>query len=209
MRLLNSRRQSIKFTFKIRNSEAQFLDLTLYKRYKHRTEHLEVKAYSKPMNKFLYLPPTSCHPRHIFNGWIVGTGRRLRQSCSVDTDFKEITDNFETHTTARGYLANFFHKSLATVPNRATILYSLRHKAKNPTPSIGVPFVITYSPEIRNALPAIKRALSLTEEAYLDPHFPQIFGCRTTPLLSFKRGPNLRDLVAPSALPTTQTITTH
>jgi hypothetical protein len=89
------------------------------------------------------------------------------------------------------------------------ILYSLRHKAKNQTPSIGVPYVLTYSPEIRNALPAIKRALFLTEEAYLDPHFPQIFGCRTTPLLSFKRGPNLRDLVAPSVLPTAKTIATH
>jgi hypothetical protein len=208
MRLLNSRRKSIKFTFKIRNSEAQFLDLTLYKRFDHHKEYLEIKAYSKPMNKFLYLPPTSCHPRHIFGGWIVGTGRRLRLNCTVDTDFKAITKDFESHTTARGYSENFFHKTLAVIPNRATILYTLRHKVDNQTPSIGVPFVITYTPEIKDALPAIKHALSLTEVAYLDPHFPQIFGCRTTPLLSFKRGPNLRDLVAPSALPTTNTSST-
>jgi hypothetical protein len=205
MRLLNSRQKSIQFTFKIRNSEAQFLDLTLYKRISRHTEHLEVKAYSKPMNKFLYLPPTSCHPRHIFNGWIVGTGRRYRLNCSVDVDHKDIIDDFESRTTARGYSEDFFHKSLAVIPNRATILYSLRHKGSNPASSIGVPFVITYLPEIREALPAIKRALSLTEVANLDPHFPQIFGCRTTPLLSFKRGPNLRDLVAPSALRTTHT----
>ena len=205
MRLLNSRRKSIQFTFKIRNSEAQFLDLTLYKRVVRHTEHLEVKAYSKPMNKFLYLPPTSCHPRHIFNGWVIGTGRRLRQSCSVDTDYTSVSADFYSNTQARGYSEDFLRKALAAVPNRATILHMLRHKTNNNTPSIGVPFVITYSPEIQEALPAIKRALALTEVANLDPHFPQIFGCRTTPLLSFKRGPNLRDLVAPSTLRTAQT----
>ena len=202
MRLLNSRRKSIQFTFKIRNSEAQFLDLTLYKRVVRHTEHLEVKAFSKPMNKFLYLPPTSCHPRHIFNGWVIGTGRRLRQSCSVDTDYTSVSDDFHSNTKARGYSEDFLRKTLAAVPSRETILHTLRYKTNNDTPSIGVPFVITYSPEIQEALPAIKRALALTEVANLDPHFPQIFGCRTTPLLSFKRGPNLRDLVAPSTLRT-------
>ena len=205
MRLLNSRRKSIQFTFKIRNSEAQFLDLTLYKRFDHHKEYLEIKAYSKPMNKFLYLPPTSCHPQHIFGGWIVGTGRRLRLDCTVDTDYNACTDVFQSNTTARGYSENFFRKALAAVPNRATILYNLRNKANHKTPSIGVPFVVTYSPEIKDALPAIKQALALTEVAHLDPHFPQIFGCRTTPLLSFKRGPNLRDLVAPSTLQTANT----
>ena len=202
MRLLNSRRKSIHFTFKIRNSEAQFLDLTLYKRTVRHTQHLEVKAYSKPMNKFLYLPPTSCHPRHIFGGWIVGCSRRLRQSCSMDDDFRLIIDNFAHHVTARGYSNDFVQRAIAKIPNRATIIENITNPTQRKS-SVGIPFVITYSPEIQEALPAIRQALSLTEVAYLDPHFPQIFGCRTTPLLSFKRGPNLRDLVAPSALQTT------
>ena len=201
MRLLNSRRKSIHFTFKIRNSEAQFLDLTLYKRITRHIQHLEVKAYSKPMNKFLYLPPTSCHPRHIFNGWIVGCCRRLRLNCSRDEDYNQVISDFKSHTTSRGYSDEFVQQAISSIPNRATIIDSTLYP-KQKTSSIGVPFVITYSPEIQQALPAIRQALSLTQEANLDPHFPQIFGCRTTPLLSFKRGPNLRDLVAPSAIQT-------
>ena len=59
MKALNSRRKSITFTFKIRNSETQFLDLTLFKKV---TRHVEgqkqaVKAFSKPMSKFVFLPP--------------------------------------------------------------------------------------------------------------------------------------------------------
>ena len=199
MRLLNSRRKSIHFTFKIRNSEAQFLDLTLYKRITRHTQHLEVKAYSKPMNKFLYLPPTSCHPRHIFNGWIVGYARRLRLNCSTNNDFTTVINAFTSNITARGYSSDFIQRAISSIPNRATIVESILNVNKK-TSSIGVPFVITYSPEIKEALPHIRQALSLTDEAYLDPQFPQIFGCRTTPLLSFKRGPNLRDLIAPSTL---------
>ena len=69
-----------------------------------------IYAFSKPMNKFLYLSPTSCHSQHIFGGWIVGTGRRFRLNYTVDTDFKAITKEFESHTTARGYSEDLFIK---------------------------------------------------------------------------------------------------
>ena len=204
MRLLNSRRKSIHFTFKIRTSEAQFLDLTLYKRTHRHTHYLESKAYNKPLNKFLFLPPNSCHPKHIFKGWAVGYSRRLRGHCTVDSDYTNIIDDFGRRTTARGYSESFTQQVLASIPNRTTIVEQLMRRKDTQPPNIGVPFVITYSPEIREALPAIRQALSLSTVASLDPHFPQIFGGRTTPLLSFKRGPNLKDLVAPSALKTTQ-----
>jgi len=209
MRILNSRRKTIHFTFKIRNSEAQFLDLTLFKRFDRHDQHLEVKAYSKPLNKFLFLPPNSCHPKHVFKGWAVGYGRRLRLACSIDNDFTTVADNFDSNATARGYSHNFTHAVRAAIPNRVTIVESILRSRSSTSKSIGVPFVITYTPEIRDALPAIRSALALTEVANLDPHFPQIFGCRTTPLLSFKRGPNLRDLVAPSTLQSTVTNSTN
>ena len=200
MRLLNSRRRSIHFTFKIRNSEAQFLDLTLYKTNVKHNHQLSVRAYSKPMNKFLFLPPTSCHPQHVFSGWIVGYGRRLRRNDAADSDFNKDIHDFSNRLLARGYSKSHIQKTLAKIPSRTTIIESINVITMTQQKEIGVPFVITYSPEINELLPAIKHALSLTEEAYLDPHFPQIFGCRTTPLLSFKRGRNLRDMVAPSAL---------
>ena len=204
MRLLNSRRKSIHFTFKIRNSEAQFLDLTLFKRTHRHIQYLESKAYSKPLNKFLFLPPNSSHPKHIFEGWAIGYGRRLRLNCTVDSDYTSSINDFGRRTTARGYSEEFAQKVISSIPSRTTIIDHLLRKHNREPKAINIPFVITYSPEIRDALPAIKQALSLTEVAQLDPHYPEIFGCRTTPMLSFKRGPNLRDLVAPSALATIQ-----
>lgn len=202
MKVLNSRRKSIKFTFRIRNSETQFLDLTLFKKGKHNQE-LAVRAFTKPMNKFLFLPPNSCHPKHIFNGWIVGYGKRLRLNCSEDADFLSCLNDFQSRLVARGYSKESVGKAFERIPSRQTIIDNLQQAdiCKQPK-AIGTPFVVTYSPEINAILPSIKRALSLTNEAYLDPHCIQIFGHRTTPLLSFKRGSNLRDVVAPSTLKT-------
>ena len=206
MKVLNSRRDSINFTFRIRNLETQFLDLTLFKKFEKHEEQLAVKAYTKPMNKFLFLPPQSCHPKHIFNGWIIGYGKRIRLNCSEDTDFTTCRNDFQSRLAARGYSNEIINKALDTVPSRQVILDSaIQANSGRKLKDIGVPFVITYSPEILALLPFIKRALSLSNEAYLDPHFLQIFGHRTTPLLSFKRGSNLRDSIAPSALKTMPT----
>ena len=205
MNILNSRRKNIKLTFKIRNMEAQFLDLTLYKDY-HESLTIQVKAYSKPMNKFLFLPPTSCHPRHIFPGWILGYGKRVRLNCSDDKTYLQYLDEFQTRLLDRGYDQRLITSTFNKIPNRDKIISNIRMQ-DNPislqanTKSIGIPFVVTYTPEIQQALPLISTALAFTEEAHLDPHFPLIFGTRLSPMLSFKRGPNLRDIVAPSTLP--------
>ena len=202
MELLNSRRSNIKLSFKIRNMESQFLDLTLYKE-RHESTTIAVKAYSKPMNKFLFLPPTSCHPQHIFQGWIIGYGKRLRLNCSQDSEFEKSLSDFNARLLQRGYEQQCITDAYSKIPSRNTILNTLRttpDSSTTPSSSIGVPFVLTYTPSIRQSLPLLKAALAFTEEAHLDPDFPLIFGKRSSPLLSFRRGPSLRDLIAPSTL---------
>jgi hypothetical protein len=200
--LLNSRRTNIKLTYKIRNMESQFLDLTLYKEH-HEAMTLSVKAYSKPMNKFLFLPPTSCHPPHVFQGWLIGYGKRLRLNCSDNNEFNKSLTDFNSRLLQRGYEQKCITEAFNKIPSRDTLLnnpHNTPNSSTTSSSSIGVPFVLTYTPSIRQALPLLKTALSFTEEAHLDPDFPLIFGKRLSPLLSFRRGPNLRDLVAPSAL---------
>ena len=156
------------------------------------------------MNKFLFLPPQSCHPKHIFNGWILGYGKRLRLNCSEDVDFNTCINDFQTRLIARGYSKEATSRVLNSIPSRQVIMENITTTNSSIQPKdIGIPFVITYSPEIQAILPFIKRTLSLSNEAYLDPHFTQIFGYRTAPLLSFKRGRNLRSFISPSALTTT------
>jgi hypothetical protein len=198
MELLNSRRDTIHITFKIRNSEAEFLDLTLYKT---QPDQISVKSYTKPMNKHLFIPPTSCHPPHIFNGWIIGYGRRLRLNNQSDIHYQNSIDLFESSLLQRGYKQQMITDTLSVIPDRQIILGSIHKRDHLSKPFIGTPFVVTHTPAIHISLTAIKQAIAITEEATLDPHYPQIFNTTTaTPLISFKRGKNLRDIVAPSTL---------
>ena len=196
--ILNSIRPWIKLTFRIRNMEAQFLDLTIYKTKQHA---IKVKAYTKPMNKFLFLPPSSCHPSHCFTGWIKGYCQRLRLNCSEDSDFNLNMVDFRTRLLARGYSEAVITPLLAATPSR-TVLLNKQYNKRKTLHDIGIPFIITYSPIIQSILPAIKSAIAITEIAYMDPDVFEIFGRRKTPLFVFKRSKNIQDIVAPSALPT-------
>ena len=75
----------IKWTGNISNDTANFLDLTLYKgsRFYH-SNKFDLDVYQKPSNLFLFLPPSSCHPEHVFKGWIQGYLIRLRVNCTDD-----------------------------------------------------------------------------------------------------------------------------
>ena len=119
---LNSRRKSIHFTATITNSETQFLDLTLFKTTGKPHGQLAVRAFTKPMNKFLFLPPNSCHPSHVFSGWVAGYGKRLRLNCSQDTDFNACLNDFKLRFVARGYPIAAIVKAFEVIPPRATIL---------------------------------------------------------------------------------------
>ena len=153
------------------------------------------------MNKHLFLPPSSCHPTHIFKGWIIGYGKRLRCNNKTDSHYQGSLDLFKSCLLSRGYKENQITEHFSVIPNRDTVLTSLLNKPNRMKKDIGTPFVVTYTPAIKASLQAIKQAIAITEEARLDPHFPLIFAATSTPLLSFKRGKNLRDIVAPSALP--------
>ena len=154
------------------------------------------------MNKHLFLPSTSCHPPHIFRGWVIGSSRRLRLNNQADNHYDSFITHFGSCLRQRGYKDKSIENNFSVIPDRQTIVDSILHKnnQRKTDTNIGTPFVVTYTPAIQAALNTIKRAIAITEEATLDPHFPMIFTASTTPLLSFKRGRNLRDLVAPSAL---------
>jgi hypothetical protein len=196
MELLNSRPKNITVTFEICNTEAQFLGLTLYKT---SPNTIAVKFYIKPMNKHRFLPPTSCHPPHNFRGWIVGYDRRLKGNNTEERDYTSFINLFESSLQGRGYKRERITIYFSVIPDRETVFQSLTDKP-NVGKDISTPFVITYAPAVQQSLNAIKQAIAFTEEARLDPHFNLIFAATTTPLLSFKCGKNLRNLVSPSAL---------
>jgi hypothetical protein len=61
--------QLIKLTGNVSSNTSNFLDLTLNKgsRFNH-THIFDLDVYQKPSNLFLFLPPCSSHPEHVFKG---------------------------------------------------------------------------------------------------------------------------------------------
>ena len=178
MELRNSRRKTTKLTFKIRNLEAHFLDHTLYKTKAHTTA---VKSYIKPINKGLFLPFSSCHPCHIFTCWIVGYGRRLRLNNWDDIDNNNSLNDFKDALKPRACPIDRVNKAQSAIPDRQSIITTVNTRTSNrKLNNIGVPFVVTYTPAIGNAILMLKQALAYTETAHLDPHYPQIFGYHHT-----------------------------
>lgn len=77
-----------------------FLDLTLAIT---PTGAIVSKTYQKAMNLYLYLPPTSAHPPHVFMSQVYGTLQRYWIQNSDLADFKNIATSFFRRLVARGH----------------------------------------------------------------------------------------------------------
>ena len=73
---------NIKITSKFSNVSVDYLDITIYKMPKLNIVNqcqLFTKLYQKPMNKYIYIPPTSIYLKHVYKSFIVGQIRRYRK----------------------------------------------------------------------------------------------------------------------------------
>ena len=61
------------------------------------------QLYQKPMNRYLYLKPSSQHQRSIFANFIRAEVRRCRKYCSKEEDFRRTREQFLERLRARGY----------------------------------------------------------------------------------------------------------
>jgi len=95
MEIINSRRESINIEYEIDYTSTEFLDMRIYKgeRY-YREGILDVSAFFKESNKFLFLPPNSFHQPSVFQAWVVEFLNRLRLLCCNDSDFEIVTRFF-------------------------------------------------------------------------------------------------------------------
>ena len=192
--IINNRRPSIKLEFNIRNSKVDFLDITIFKADK--VANLQVKIFQKPGNKFLFLPPMSFHPPHIFRGWISGYIKRMRLNCSQDQDFLVALSQFKSQLLTRGYTNAYLEDLFEPLPLRQDLLTNLVKK----TTTTGVPFVTTYTAEVDNNKKQLKTALSVKLDYDEHPDIEYILCQRNRPLLALKRESNLRALLVTAKL---------
>ena len=136
---LNTIHPTIKFTAEINNITIPFLDIQIHKAQRFRTCNiLDIAPYCKPCHSHTYLHYTSCHPRHIFRGIVIGEAKRtIRNSSDIDTYTRHITELI-SHFTRRGYPKHFLKKALSEVhyASRQQLLTYTRPKTHAVRPEI-------------------------------------------------------------------------
>ena len=122
----NSLHPNIRITYKIGPS-VDFLDLTLSLGSRFSEQRLlDILPFHKPTNKYLYIPYSSFHPRHVKSNFIIGEIRRHIRNCSDASFFHKWRRTFFFQLRERGYPPKFllplFNSPFTQYSVRPTIL---------------------------------------------------------------------------------------
>ena len=146
-----------------------YLDITIYK--EEYTNKIQTSLFHKPISKFNYLSPSSCHPPHILSGWIYAEIlRHYRLNTNPTIRYLKLNE-FKKKLLTRGYKYRFldpiFKKALTKHFNPTT-------KPKTNPKKLILPFILPYYPDQRSCLifKTIKSSLKQITSHYLPQHRP-------------------------------------
>jgi hypothetical protein len=88
-----------------------YLDLVVYRK-GHKLLH---RVHQKALNRYLYISPRSCHPRHMIKGFVRTELIRYARNSSTRVDFLRISRAFSARLRARGFHPCFLRHVFATV----------------------------------------------------------------------------------------------
>ena len=187
---LNSIHPTIKLTSERSTTSIPFLDVNI----QLENGKIETDLYCKPTDKHQYLLHSSSHPYHTKKSIPYSLALRLRRICSKDDYFDNRSTELQQYLTKRGYKPSFVRGQISRaklIPRNDT-LKEQSHDIKKPS---RVPFTITYNP----ALPNINKILQkkqpiLNSTARLQNIYKE------TPVVAYRRSPNLRDLLVRAKL---------
>jgi hypothetical protein len=130
----NNLRPRIHLKHVISTVKIDFMDLVIIKdlRIPGDTVPLYVTTYQKMMNKYLYLPFTSHHPRHVFSGIIVGELIRYVVTNTHESDYLCMVEKFWERLSKRGYPRHLFEMCTRRVQHsrREEYLFHQKQDAK-------------------------------------------------------------------------------
>ena len=92
-------------------SAVDFLDLQIYRQGKR----LLHRVHQKALNKYLYISPRSCHPRHVIEGFVRTELIRYARNSSTELDFDKICHAFSKRLRERGFHPTFLKHLFASV----------------------------------------------------------------------------------------------
>ena len=107
--IINSILPTINLTYKASLVQINYLDLQVYF---SNSLKLNTRMYVKILNKFLYIPYSSAHPRYQLKAWIKAEILRRVANSSTVTDFRFSARLFIIKLRARGYPKQFLKNLL-------------------------------------------------------------------------------------------------
>ena len=189
----NNHHPTIKFTAEISDKETTFLDTYIYKGERfERDAILDVRTHFKPTETFQYTHFASCHPQGVKKGFIKGEALRLLRTNSSKIIFEEKITNFKAHLLQRGYPEDLINTTLSEVNFKDRKL-ALQQKPK--TNQRILPFVTQYQPSVPNLKQILMKNWHLIEQ---QPLLSEIY--KKPPLVSYKRGRSLKDILVRAKL---------
>ena len=157
----------------ISSTTINFLDITIYK--EGYTNNLQTKLFHKPIAKFNYLSPASCHPPHTLSGWIYAEIKRYYRLNTNPTIRYIKLDEFKKKLLTRGYKYTF----LDPIFNKAQRHYFTHSPNPNPDNNSNpkdliLPFFLPYYPDHRsqNIYKTINQSLRRITSKVLPQHRP-------------------------------------
>jgi hypothetical protein len=188
----NSFFPGIHITWTINDTSIEILDIVFSKgkRFKE-SGLLDTCTHQKALNRYLYIPWRSYHPRHAKIAFIYGELRRYCLRKSSFTGFKNLRQLFYNRLRARGYptafLLHVFQK--VSYRDRESILNEARERV-NSRGARRAPLVFKtqYNPRVAKVnLGGALKPWNLFEDSRLHRH--------TKTVIAWKRSANLRNLL--------------
>ncbi|XP_069042426.1 uncharacterized protein [Lepisosteus oculatus] len=178
---------SLKYTVNISSTTLPFLDINFSINY----PRLSTSVYYKPTDSHSYFLYSSFHPNHTKNSLLFSQFLGRRQLCSDDIDFKNQALEMYSFFINRGYPSSVLDRALARAKNTSRTINPIRNSRRNNR----IPLVLPYHP---NTLPIPRTINQNFSILRYDPSIRALFSDR--PIISFRRPPNLRNLLVHSSL---------
>ena len=186
----NRHHPTIKFTAEISN----FLDTTIFKGERfYKDSIFDIRMHFKLTETFQYMHFSSCHAPGVKKAFIKGEALRLLRTNSSKATYEENEKKFRSHLCVRGYPDNLVNKVLAEVKfsDRKSALQQRPQKVQNGL----MPFVTQYNPSVPNLKKILMSKWRLIEN---QPLLREIY--REPPLISYRRGKSLKDILVKAKL---------
>jgi hypothetical protein len=186
---INRLHSSIKVNFDLPSqSSVNFLDITISKNI--RLSRFETTIFQKPLNKYNYISPSSCHEPHMFSGFIKGELTRYARLSSTAYSYNFTKKLFYQRLLDRGY------KRLHIRPIFNKHRWSVRFNQQPTCSKKIIPFVIPYT--LRRNAAQLKHTIKDYEEQF------QKYLDHSKTLVVYSKRRNIMDILCPSSLSRSQ-----